>query len=260
MKETNIKPMPPHYHPQQNLIFGATSSYYYVFSAKLDDMFFYKSKINKESAKTEMSNDEIRHLLSVVMTEIDDSFKPMVRMIQYKFETDYSKRKSTQTIDTLKNNKVFVQAHNNENEMKRKLRQREKELNKYHTIHPVVLKDARQNETGICVKMNNEYYYISTEPNKEGFWKLSLTKSQPMNIEETGALLEYLAQAENTLSFAENMAPLYGKFIKKGKPNLTPWQQEVLFSRVRLELSKSLPRLNEQQRILCFKNKQHTRS
>ena len=260
MKEEKITQMMPHYFPKKNLIFGATSSYYYVFSAKLNDMFFYKSKVNKESAKVPMTNDEIRHLLNVVMTEIDDSFKPMVRMIQFKFETEYSKRKPTQTVDTLKNNKVFTTSRNNEKEMQRKLRQREKELNKYTSIHPVILKDANENEIGICAKLNNEYYYISTEKGKEGFWKLSLTKSSPITIEETGCLLEYLSNAENTSKFAENMAPLYGAFLKKGKPNLSSWKNEVLFTKVRLELAKALQRFSSQQRLLCLKLNQNVRS
>ena len=45
MQEEKITPMMPHYYPKENIIFGATSSYYYVFSSKLDDMFFYKSKV-----------------------------------------------------------------------------------------------------------------------------------------------------------------------------------------------------------------------
>ncbi len=260
MQEIKITPMLPHYYPKENLIFGATSSYYYVFSAKLDDMFFYKSKVNKESAKVPMTNDEIRHLLNIVMTEIDDSFKPMVRMIQFKFETEYSKRKPAQAIETLQTKKVFVSAHNNDKEMQRKLRQREKELNKYTSIHPVIVKDANENEIGICAKLNNEYYYISTEKGKEGFWKLSLTKSTPITIEETGCLLEYLSNAENTSKFAENMAPLYGAFLKKGKPNLSSWKNEVLFTKVRLELAKALQRFSSQQRSLCLKLNQNVRS
>ncbi len=259
MKETKITPMMPHFYPKENIIFGATSSYYYVFSAKLNDLFFYKAKENKETSKVPMTNDEIRHLLNIVMTEIDDSFKPMVRMIQFKFETEYSKRKPVQAIDTLKNNKTFVVSHNNDNEMKRKLKQREKELNKYLSIHPVILKDANENEIGIATKMQNDYYYISTEPQKEGFWKLTLTKSMPMNLEETGALLEYLSNAENTSKFAENMAPLYGAFLKRGKPNLSSWQHEVLFSKVRMELARALPRFSTQQRMLCFKSKENAR-
>lgn len=253
MTEAKIEPMLPHYHPKENLIFGATSSYYYVFSAKLNDMFFYKSKINKESAKTEMTNDEIRHLLNVVMTEIDESFKPMVRMIQYKFETEYSKRNSKQTIERLKNNKVFKENHNNTNEMKRKMLKREKELGKYQTIHPVILTDVNQNEIGICAKFNGEYYYIATEKGKEGFWKISLTESKPMTDKETGSLLEYFAEAKNTEKFAENMAVIYGEFLKKGSPNLTNWQREVLFSKVHLKLYDSLIRFNQQQRLLCIK-------
>ncbi len=260
MQEEKITPMMPHYYPKENIIFGATSSYYYVFSSKLDDMFFYKSKVNKESAKVPMENHEIRHLLNIVMTEIDDSFKPMVRMIQFKFETEYSKRKPAQAIETLKNKKVFASAHNNDKEMQRKLRQREKELNKYNSIHPVIVKDANENDVGICTKMNNDYYYISTENGKEGFWKLNLAKSTPVTIEEVAGLLEYLSNAENTSKFAENMAPLYGKFLNNGKPNLSSWQHEVLFSKVRMELARALPRFSSQQRLLCYKSKQNVRS
>lgn len=260
MSDHKITPMLPHFHPKNNLIFGATSSYYYVFSSDLKDMFFYKSKVNRVEAKEEMTNPEIRHLLNVVMTEIDDSFKPMVRMIQYKFETEYALKPRSQQIDQLKTNKVFTTQQNNSAQEQRKARQRDRELSKYSSIHPVVILDENKNINAVFAKLDGEYCYVSAEKGKEGFWQLSLTKSKPMPTEKVASLLEYFGQSTQTQAFAENMAFLYRSFLKRGTPNLSDWQNEVMYSKARIELAKGLQSFSPVQRALCLKGKQHTRA
>ena len=131
-------------------------------------------------------------------------------------------------------------------------------LARFSKISPVILLDAEQKEKAVCFKMNENFYYISLNDQKPAFWKVSLLDSKPMTMDEVVQSVEFLANTK-TQHVSDNLALIYKRFLDAKEPLPTKQQQNVLYSQIRLELSRGLQRFSPIERKLCEEMKKRQR-
>lgn len=254
--------IPPHYNKKTKEIFGKNSLYYYLFSASPDKSYFYKSKTGFATDREEMTDSEIEYLLALVFNQSGPEFKPVVALVQYRFNAERAARAKMENSlekDEVKAKVVVPQQRfNNSNAEQRKAKQRDKMLARFSKIAPVILLDAEQKEKAVCFKMNDNFYYISLNDQKPAFWQVSLLDSKPMILDEVAQSIEFLAN-EKTQHISDNLALMYKNYLDSKEPLPTKTQQSVLFSQIRLELSRGLQRFSPVERKLCEEMKKRQR-
>ena len=253
--------IPPHYNKNTQEIFGKNSLYYYIFSAHPDKSYFYKSKTGLSTDREEMTDEEIEYLLRLVFNQSSLEFKPVVALVHYRFNAEKAKKgKLVEENKQAVRPKVIVSQprYNNSNAEQRKAKQKDKILARFSRITPVILLDADQKEKAVTYKLNNNFYYISLNDEKPAFWRVSLLDSKPMSMDEVIESIEFLANPK-TQHISDNLALMYKVFLDAKEPLPTKVQQEVLYSQIRLELSKGLQKFTPLERKLCEENKKRQR-
>ena len=126
-----------------------------------------------------MTPDEIRYTLKTMRHYMDSKYHHIVDMI----EQAYNYQQSQPQIDKTPR-LINAPKHNNRQAEERKAQQREKQLNKYQSIAPVVVTDNNGKAQSICAKVNNQYCYVSLDTKEPRFWILDIRGAKPMTDEQ----------------------------------------------------------------------------
>lgn len=264
-KEYNY--VPAYYSVKNNEIFGKLPLFYYKISADPHKSYYYKSYVNSADGIEKMTDQDIKYVFDSLRDKVTGEFK----LLLYAIEARYKKEKElNQKVNPLS---IFGKApkqivptpaqvvtrHNTDNQERRKALQRDKQLAKFSTIAPVVLKDNEGQETALCAKMNDEYFYVSLDDKKPGFYKVGLSKAEVMDVYEVGDLLEFASRSQKTEHIASNLALTYKKFVQAKLPKPTKTANEVYYSKVKIALAKGLQSFSPIERLLCENVKKRQR-
>ncbi len=230
---------------------GKVPEFYYYFSVDLDNLYFYKSPTTSKKHAVPMNRSEIKHVLREITPHLNPGNVAIINILQYHCQKMWeeedkeavSARKSGNTQPTVR--------RNNEREIQRKAAQRDKLLNKYSTIAPVVVLDAQKQPTAVCAKIDNTIYYMSLNEEKPAFWILSITGARPMRLSEVGELIGFVGESEKAAKLCENIAPLYQKFMKMNISRISSDYAGTLFAQSRTALAKGLMSFSPIERSFC---------
>lgn len=249
-------------------IYGQTPFYFFRISANPAKSYYYKSYVNDDAKKEAMTDEEISYVFKLLKTYADKGvFQTIVgaiedRYLRERISGGVDKKEVPSLIKSKplsEPNKVYLTRHNNQNQEMRKAKQRDKQLAKYDSITPVVVKNAEGEETALCAKLNDEYFYVSLDSQKPAFFKVSLTKGTIMDVYEVGQLLEFTANCKKTEHIAANMALLYKAFKDKKVSAPSKTANEVYYSTVRIHLAKGLQTFSPVERQLCLEAQKRQR-
>ena len=259
--------VPAYYSLKNNEIFGKLPLFYYKISADPHRSYYLKSYVNSADGIEKMTDQDIKYVFDSLRDKVTGEFK----LLLYAIEARYNQEKATnQKVNPLG---VFrkvpeqvvptpaqvVTRHNTDNQERRKALQRDKQLAKFTSIAPVVLKDNDGNESALCVKLNDEYFYVSLDEKKPAFYKVGLSKAQVMDVYEVGDLLEFVSRSQKTVHIASNLALVYKKFVQAKLPEPTKTANEVYYSKVKIALAKGLQGFSPVERTLCENAKKRQR-
>ena len=236
--------------------------YYYAISIDPLNLYFYKSHCllrdfpakNCKGANP-MTPDEINYTFKTIRHYMDSKYHHIVDMV----EQVYNQQKSKAQIDKTPR-VVSTPKHNNRQAEERKAQQRDKQLNKYQSIAPVVVTDTNGKPQSICAKVNEQYYYVSLDTKEPRFWALNMRGATPMTDEQFLSFFTYSVESAKAGDIVIQLAPLYGKFkhINPKRPNAN--YAGMLLSQVRQHLVKNLMTFTPSERNMCIlANAQHTR-
>lgn len=245
-------------------VYGQTPFFYFRVSAKPDVSYYYKAYQNDDAKKEHMTHDEIAYLFKLLKKYADKGvFQTIVQAMEERYLREARQMPSLVVKKTsandLQNNKVIVTRHNNQAQEQRKAKQRDKQLAKFSSITPVVITDVDGNETALCAKKDDVYYYISLDAKKPAFWKVSLLKGDIADVYETGELIEFISENQKTEEIACNLPLLYKAFKDAGCPAPTKVANEVYYSTVRIALAKGLQQFTPLERQMCVEAKKRQR-
>ena len=263
-KEYNY--VPAYYSVKNNEIFGKLPLFYYKISADPHKSYYYKSYVNSADGIEKMTDQDIKYVFDSLRDKVQGEFK----LLLYAIEARYKQEKLSQNVNSatmLRFAKApvvptpaqVVTRHNTDNQERRKALQRDKQLAKFSTIAPVVLKDNEGQETALCAKMNDEYFYVSLDESKPAFYKVGLSKAEVMDVYEVGDLWEFASRSQKSEHIASNLALTYKKFVQAKLPKPTKTANEVYYSKVRIALAKGLQAFSPIERKLCENVKKRQR-
>lgn len=237
-------------------IYGQTPFFYFRISADPKKSYYYKAYVNNDDKKENMTDEEISYLFKLLKKYADKgAFQTLIHAIEDRYLRELQERhlkvkKETYQTQVSKNTPNVVR-HNNQNQEMRKVKQRDKQLAKYSSIAPVVIKNNEGVETALCAKLNDEYFYVSLDEKKPAFYKVSLAKGDVMDVYDVGTLLEFVAESEKTVHIATNLALLYKKFRDSKVSSVNKGTNEVCYSVARIHLAKGLQGFSPLERKLC---------
>ncbi len=207
-----------------------------------------------------MTRDEIRHVLHKVREYVNVRNLPIFQLIQDRCEDVWrqeDRMARTQQVTPIAPQPIV--RHSNIQQTQRKAAQRDKILNKYSTIAPVLITDATKKTIAVCAKLNNQIIYVSLEDARPGFWKLSMIKAEPMSMEDVCDFIELIQKSPKVEKACANIAPLYGKFIESEKRNISSDYTGLLYTQCRETLFKGLSAFSPLEKSLCSRFTAHTR-
>ncbi len=262
MKEQNSKPiyMPDRYSPIMVIdddnhtqeIRGKLPEYYFYFSINLNNLYFYKSPTKMKKDAKPMNRDEINQLFKEIHQYINPSNAALVKTVEvYCREKWKAEDAQTHTEQIFKPVQIATKQFNNSKELQRKAAQRDKILNKYTTVAPVIITDTDKNPTAVCAKLNEQIIYISLNEARPEFWNLSITGAKPMTMEDMSNFIGLIMESPKVEKACENIAPLYHKFIQSGKQRISSDYAGALLTQSREALAKGLNAFTPLERQLC---------
>ncbi len=264
-KEYNY--VPAYYSVKNNEIFGKLPLFYYKISADPYKSYYYKSYTNSADGIEKMTNKDIEYVFNSLRHRVTGEFKLLLYAIEARYKKEQEMKAQGYSLTMIHkapeqgvaSSPQVVTRHNTDKQERRKAFQREKQLLKYSSIAPVVLKDAEGNETALCAKINDVYFYVSLDEKKPAFYKVGLTKAEVMDVYDVGQLLEFASLNPKTEHIASNLALVYQKFVNAKLPAPTKTANEVYYSKVRIALAKGLQSFSPVERQLCENAKKRQR-
>lgn len=260
--------VPAYYNMKENEIFGKLPLFYYKISTDPNKSYYLKSYVNRPEGIEPMNDRDIEYVFDSIRDKVAGAFRLLLFSVEARYKQEKAMR-SGRTVSLVQSkksaqkettqNKTLVTRHNTDNQERRKALQRDKQLAKFSTIAPVVVKDNEGNESALCAKINDAYFYVSLDEKKPAFYKVGLAKSTPLDAYETGELLEFISRSQKTEHIAFNLAVMYKKFVDAKLPEPTKAANEFYYSKVRIALAKGLQGFSPIERKLCENAKQRQR-
>ncbi len=239
---------------------GKLPDYYYYFSASVTNLYFFKSNTPYKKDAVPMNRDEIECLFHEIIRYVNGNNIAIIKTIETYCREQWKKEDAVaKTEQIFKPVRIAAKRMNNDKELQRKEAQRDKILNQYVTIPPVVITDGAKTPVAVCAKQNNQIIYISLNEVKPEFWCLSIVEAKPMGIEDFAQFIDLLMKSPKAEKACENIALLFKKFMLSEQTRISPNYANKLYTESRIALAKGLNSFTSVERAFCEQLKEHSR-